>query len=343
LDKYLQLPEDFSPRVTQTALTVTVDMATPYAKAKAIERFLREQYPYDDAIPAPAPEVDPVEYFLYDLRRGYCDYYATAMVLMLRSLGVPARASSGYAEGIYDEESGLFFVTDADAHTWVEVFFPNLGWVEFEPTAGESPLDRPEGDLGTDLLPPGPTPVGTPANPGGNPFEDGLQDELMNAPGEVGADITTTGPSRWWIWAILTPLALVLGILGLRRSQVFGPTAFTPELPPILYERMQRWAERLGLRTRLSDTPYEQGRTLGRALPEGQPFIAEITENYVRYRFGRQPLPEEHTGTGTVSGVGARLVQAWQQLQPVLWRAWGRKVVRFVLRQRDQPFSLVQE
>jgi hypothetical protein len=141
----------------------------------------------------------------------------------------------------------------------------------------------------------------------------------------------------------LTPLVLVLGLFGLRRSQVFGPTAFTPELPPILYERMQRWAERLGLRTRLSDTPYEQGHTFGRALPEGQPFIAEITENYVRYRFSRQASLDDQTVTAAESEGGSRLVRSWQQLHPVLWRAWARKVVRIVLRQRDQRFSLLRE
>ena len=80
---------------------------------------------------------------MFDLKQGYCDYYATAMAMMLRSVGVPARAVSGYAEGIYDPEAGLYFVTERDAHTWVEVFFPEYGWIEFEPTAGESPLDRP--------------------------------------------------------------------------------------------------------------------------------------------------------------------------------------------------------
>lgn len=336
LEKYLQLPEDFSPRVAQTAITVTAGLETPYAKAKALETFLRT-YTYDDAIPAPPAGVDPVEYFLYELRRGYCDYYATAMVLMLRHLGIPARTASGYAEGTFDEETGAYFVTDQDAHTWVEVFFPNLGWVEFEPTAGESPLNRPEGDIAADIgMQPGPTPVGTPGNLGG-PLPDNIQDELMNQAVGTALAGSTGNQTRWWLWAIVALAGLALGLVGLRRSQVFGPTAFTPELPPLLYERLQRWGERLGLRTRPSDTPYEQAHTFGRALPDGQPFIAEITENYVRYRFGRQ------NELGVQEAAGSGLVRAWQGLHPLLWRAWGRKVFRFPFGRRKGKFSLVRE
>jgi len=135
LDRYVQIPEGFSPRVTELAQSLTLTATTPYAKAKAIESYLRT-IPYNDAIAAPPANVDPIEYFLFTLREGYCDYYATSMAMMLRVLGIPARTASGYAEGVYDEESLLYFVTERDAHTWVEVFFPGLGWVEFEPTAG---------------------------------------------------------------------------------------------------------------------------------------------------------------------------------------------------------------
>ncbi|HNG20294.1 MAG TPA: transglutaminase-like domain-containing protein, partial [Candidatus Obscuribacter sp.] len=85
-------------------------------------------------ITAPPPDKDPLEYFLFEIKEGYCDYYASAMATMLRSVGIPARTASGYAEGTFDEESKVFFVTAADAHTWVEVYFPEYGWVEFEPT-----------------------------------------------------------------------------------------------------------------------------------------------------------------------------------------------------------------
>jgi transglutaminase-like putative cysteine protease len=338
LDRYLQLPENFSSLVAQTAISVTTGAATPYDQAKAIESFLRT-YTYNDAIPAPPPDRDPVEYFLFEIREGYCDYYATAMVLMLRSLGVPARAVSGYAEGFYDEENHNFYVTDADAHTWVEVFFPNFGWVEFEPTAGESPLDRPEGidPNAPDSMDGAATPSASNPLTSSNPLMDPMQDELLNQQGTAMTE-STGGSGRWWVWALVTPILLVVGIWGLRRSQAFGPTAFTPELPPILYERLQRWAERLGLHTRASETPYEQARAFSRALPDGQPFISEITDTYVRYRFGPQRAEGEVTVNGAANTTGQRLVEAWQQLQPMLWRAWGRKLT--ALRGRRNPFDL---
>ncbi len=143
-ESFLQLPENMDPRVSALAQELTAPFATVFAKTKAIERHLRG-YTYDDQIPAPSPEQDPVSYFLFDIQRGYCDYYATSMAVMLRSVGIPARTVSGYAEGFYDDESDSYFVTEADAHTWVEVYFPGLGWIEFEPTAGESVLERPAG------------------------------------------------------------------------------------------------------------------------------------------------------------------------------------------------------
>ncbi|MCB9150587.1 MAG: transglutaminase domain-containing protein [Caldilineaceae bacterium] len=109
-------------------------------------RPICDNYPYNEEIEAPADDVDPVAYFLFDIKEGYCDYYATAMVMMLRSLGIPARAVSGCAEGTFDEESQVYIITEKDAHTWVEVYFPTYGWIEFEPTAGESELRRPAGE-----------------------------------------------------------------------------------------------------------------------------------------------------------------------------------------------------
>ncbi len=340
LDRYLQLPDNFSPLVAQIAMSVTVGLETPYTKAKALETFLRT-YPYDDAIPAPPPDRDPVEYFLFDLRRGYCDYYATSMVLMLRYLGIPARAASGYAEGFWDEENFNFYVTDADAHTWVEVFFPNFGWIEFEPTAGESPLTRPEAapetsSSQTDAT----TPNNTNPITSTDPMQDPLQEELMNQ-GTGVVEMPGAGGPPWWIWLLVAPALLALGVWGFRRTQNLGPTAFTPELSPILFERLQRWAERLGLRVRNSETPYEQARSWGQALPEGQSYISAITENYVRYRFSQEGILQSPEPTNDPSGENGRLVAAWEALQPLLWRAWGRKFTD--TNGRHNPFQRKQE
>jgi transglutaminase-like putative cysteine protease len=347
LELYLQLPDNFSPRVAETARTVTAGNEIVYAKVKAIETFLRG-YTYNEEIEAPAPDQDPVEYFLYEIKEGYCDYYATAMVLMLRSLGIPARIASGYAEGAYDEESFLYFITERDAHTWVEVYFPGFGWIEFEPTAGESALNRPRGDdlLNTDLFAEGLPDSGSfdssqdLLGPDGIPgMEDFIADELAFA-GEGGE----LGGRPWWVWTGLTLLVVAAGLWFLRYTQVIGPTQFTPELPPILYERLQYWASRLGLSPLFNHTPYEQAQRLVHALPEGRPFIQEITKGYVHFRFDRKPTATDNLAASMRSTQQAKkLIESWQLLRPLLWRAWLKHFIhKFMPRQQD-PFALVRK
>ena len=139
--RYLQLP-DLTPRVRQLAESLTRNESNPYDKAKAIESYLRKTYPYDLNIPAPPEDQDVADYFLFDLRRGYCDYYATAMVVLARASGVPARFVSGYSSGSYDAPNAQYVVRELNAHSWVEIYFPEIGWVEFEPTASEPEIKR---------------------------------------------------------------------------------------------------------------------------------------------------------------------------------------------------------
>ena len=342
-DKYLQLPETFSPKVAELARTLTEAAPTVYDKAKAVESYLRT-IDYDDKIPAPSPDVDPLEYFLFDVKRGYCDYYASAMATMLRSVGIPARTASGYAEGTFDEESQVFFVTAADAHTWVEVYFPDYGWVEFEPTAGESELDRPEGeDAAASAEQPGNTnPITNSVPANNNPYDEMLnnQDDIGPLPGLPETDATQGIRSwPWWVWALLLPFILLAGAWGLWQMRMWGPTNFTPELSPILYERLQRWAERLGLRLPASETPYEQEHRLSQALPEGRPLIQRIVQTYVRYRFSRHGADDD-AQFRPPGGAVTELGQTWQALEKVFWRAWLRKLYYTVLRRRPSPYSL---
>ena len=146
--RYLQLPPDLPERVRRLAAQITDDKTNAYDQAKAIETYLRASYPYDLDIPAPPTDRDVVDYFLFDLRRGYCDYYATAMVVLARASGLPARFVSGYAPGSYDPASGQYVIRERDAHSWAEVYFPEIGWVEFEPTASITAITRPADDKG---------------------------------------------------------------------------------------------------------------------------------------------------------------------------------------------------
>jgi transglutaminase-like putative cysteine protease len=140
--RYLKLPESVPERVRQLAREITKDKTTAYDKAKAIEAHLRT-YPYDLEVPAPPENQDVAEYFLFDLKKGYCDYYATAMVVLARASGLPARFVSGYASGSYDAANAAYIVRELHAHSWAEVYFPEIGWIEFEPTAAQPEIELP--------------------------------------------------------------------------------------------------------------------------------------------------------------------------------------------------------
>ena len=140
--RFLSLPDSTPERVLSLARELTAVETTPYDRALAIEAYLRENYPYTLDVPTPAPGRDVADYFLFDLKKGYCDYYATAMVVLARAAGLPARFVSGYASGTYDSDNAQYIVAEANAHSWVEIFFTDIGWVEFEPTAGLPPIDR---------------------------------------------------------------------------------------------------------------------------------------------------------------------------------------------------------
>ncbi len=138
---YYTLPPTVPDRVRQLAQTATAGAATGYDQARLLEAYLR-RFPYDLTISEPPPGVDVADFFLFDLQRGYCDYYATAFVVMARSLGLPARLAIGYAPGDYDPVANHFLVSEAQAHSWPEVYFAapdggSYGWIPFEPTASQ--------------------------------------------------------------------------------------------------------------------------------------------------------------------------------------------------------------
>lgn len=136
-DRYLQLPDALPQRVSNLALDLTATLLTPYDREIAIQSYLHT-FPYTLDVPVPPSNRDAVDFFLFDLKKGYCDYYASAMVVLSRAAGIPARLVTGYTRGIYDARRGQFTVTAANAHSWAEIYFPSYGWVEFEPTAGQS-------------------------------------------------------------------------------------------------------------------------------------------------------------------------------------------------------------
>jgi transglutaminase-like putative cysteine protease len=142
-EAYLQLPPNLPQKIKQLAEQITVGLEYPYDKAAAIEQYLRSTYAYSlDKPTLPAPNEDFVNHFLFVDQNGYCDHFSTAMVIMLRSVGIPARWVKGFAPGevITPSQSiqtiRTVEVRAKDAHSWAEVYFPFAGWIPFEPTPG---------------------------------------------------------------------------------------------------------------------------------------------------------------------------------------------------------------
>jgi hypothetical protein len=142
-EAYLQLPPNLPQKIKQLAERITDGLDNPYAKATAIEHYLRSTYTYSlDKPTLPAPNEDFVYHFLFVDQTGYCDHFSTAMVIMLRSVGIPARWVKGFAPGEVTTPSPSIQtirtveVRAKDAHSWAEVYFPSAGWIPFEPTPG---------------------------------------------------------------------------------------------------------------------------------------------------------------------------------------------------------------
>ncbi|HEX9896826.1 MAG TPA: transglutaminase domain-containing protein [Dehalococcoidales bacterium] len=132
-DHYLQLPDDFPSTVRTLSEEITRDAKTPYEKAIAIQAYLRRLH-YDQQVQVPPANTDGVEYFLFSTERGVCTEFASAMAVMLRASGVPVRIATGYFRGELDEETGYYVIRGRNYHAWVEIYFPQYGWINFEAT-----------------------------------------------------------------------------------------------------------------------------------------------------------------------------------------------------------------
>ena len=129
---YLQLPR-LDARISTLAHRVTGDKATDEARSEAIEQYLQTRFRYttrllDHQVP------DPLANFLFERKQGHCEYFASAMAVMLRVLGIPSRVATGFESGVYNPVSGWYVIRASDAHSWVEAYLPHRGWKTFDPT-----------------------------------------------------------------------------------------------------------------------------------------------------------------------------------------------------------------
>jgi|GEM_PF-1093269 len=147
-DRHLQLPRDFSPRIRELAARLTEEArndsanhgadrsSDDYLKARAVERYLKDNYQYTMDTVATAWTEDSLDSFLFETRKGHCEYFATSMAVILRAQGIPSRLVTGYHVDRYNPVTGYYEVRRLDAHAWVEAFTDGHGWVSFEPTPG---------------------------------------------------------------------------------------------------------------------------------------------------------------------------------------------------------------
>ena len=131
-DLYLQVPT-LDPRIAPLAQSVAAASGTPEGKARLLEKHLRKSFGYTLELPESEPP-DPLAEFLFHRKRGHCEYFASSMTVMLRTLGIPARVVTGFAGGLFNPISGWYVIRSSDAHSWVEAYLPQLGWTTFDPT-----------------------------------------------------------------------------------------------------------------------------------------------------------------------------------------------------------------
>jgi len=311
-DRYLQLPASITPRTKQLAAQIASGLDNPYDIAQAVTNYLRSNINYSETIPTPPAGQEPVDWVLFDYRQAFCNYYATAEIILLRSLGIPARLAVGYAQGERKalEEIGvlptvpaggnvpqvglagdLYTVRHRDAHAWPEIFFPGIGWVEFEPTVSQLPILRPE--TNTD-------------NPAANNELNRINQERENlAENRQNQNTAASGQNPLGqlgnqlqipvaVWILLAGGLLALGMAfirrvrrrrgsppipvqleaGLRRVGLQPPSSLRrwarfAVLNPLAraYLELNRALARLGRRPTPTDTPAERGATLEELLP----------------------------------------------------------------------------
>jgi transglutaminase-like putative cysteine protease len=225
--KYTQLPANLPPEIHELALEVTKDQKTWFDKARAVERYFDKAiFTYNQKnVAVPGRNDDYVAQFLFETHVGYCDNFSSSMIVMLRTLGIPARWVKGYTAGefkqIGDSGDNIYEVTNNNAHSWVEVYFPGSGWLTFEPTPGFTNnvnlnFDTYKNDNTPDTPIPAPVPEKEkPKTPADNGVKENKADFSFKA---LWLDFKFFF-NREWKWFVFGPLVLALFLFFLYRKR----------------------------------------------------------------------------------------------------------------------------
>jgi hypothetical protein len=315
-NRYLGLPPTVTDRVIGLARDITATEPNPYDRALAIESFLR-RFPYTLDLPQPPLERDITDYFLFSAQRGYCDYYATAMVVLARAAGLPARLVTGYVGGYYDESVDAYLVTADLAHAWPEIYFPEYGWIIFEPTGGRSEIDRPE------------APVPKFNQDYASSFDPLVPEkELL--------------PVQGWLillgFVFITPL---IGFLVLVVDNLYLKSLTPHKQLQKMYRRIYRYARWLKVGTKPGDTPqgfskkligqingYGRGSKQSEWLLYGSHIVRELTRLYYLSQYSPDQGSEINSKDIAIlfKDLRSRLWYLW-----ILVKAYPYRIPRFLL------------
>ncbi|MFZ5822800.1 MAG: transglutaminase TgpA family protein [Bacillota bacterium] len=320
-ENYLQLPENLPRRVRDMTRSIARTAEHPYDKAVAIESYLRSMQYELNAPEAPAGR-DFVDFFLFDLREGYCVYYATAMTVMLRDLGIPSRLVEGFAvpaSAEYTEDAKgarTYSVLNSQAHAWVEAYFPGYGWVTFDPTPrADLPVigrDTPAPDPSA-IQPTSPTNE-TPEDPGNLNPQDLADPNALEGGNAIGP-VTT----REWPW-FLTPLLIMLALGAAAYQYLSRQDRLASTEGRGLVQEV--WEKSAGLLARFDfgraphQTAREYAATLGEAFPILKEPAEQVADDYTVARYGpdtERVDPE----------AGERARSFWQKAHEELFSRYG--------------------
>jgi transglutaminase-like putative cysteine protease len=279
-NRYLQLPVTLPSRVYDLAIDLTAGLDNPFDKVNAIRAHV-QSLPYNLEISAPPAGRDGVDYFLFDLRQGYCDYYASSTAVLLRAVGIPARYVVGYASGRFDGDSQSYQVLDLNYHSWVEVYFPDYGWVLIEAT----PEGAIEFQLGSAPVVPSSSPIEI--DLGDGPIPEDEEEEGAGGFGDLSPGGGSIFGTAWIIGLLAVGLGTLLATVYYRWWWRLRRLSRADEV----YAKMQRLTSLLGMPPRPEQTPKEYAELLGREVPEAQCDFDELARVYMNRRYSGKLIP----------------------------------------------------
>lgn len=298
LQRYTQLPDSLPQRVKDLALEITKDKTSWYDKAKAVESYFDgPQFQYNQRdVAIPKGDEDYVDQFLFETQKGYCDNFSTSMVAMMRTIGIPTRWVKGYTEGSFrglsESDKRLYVVTNNNAHSWVEVFFPEVGWVPFEPTKGftnnaQFTYDGITENTETDVQE---TPAAPKVEQPEEKKDESVSKKESSFSWKVTWDKTLDFLNKNWYLFILTALVMGLVVYGLYKTRLkWLPHYFVLRFKrrkrdkdfPVAYFALLDQLSRYGLRRKPEQTLRDYAKYIDQYFSSEE--MSLLTSKYEQY------------------------------------------------------------